>query len=504
MIVYKSEERDGLSEVLSTKACVTYATLAAPSDPFSTESAPELKAIASLEDQDLYYVQSILVTSSWNKNDDIFDKVEVWNAKNTPTHKPTNLEHDENIIVGHITANWPITQEGILINDNTSIDSLPNKFHILTGSVIYTGYSNPELKNRAEELINEIQNGEKYVSMECFFKGFDYGLIDKSTGKYNILPRNETTAYLTKHLRAYGGQGEHENYKIGRVLRDITFSGKGFVNKPANPESIIFNSDNLKFGKASINNREKNDSFKKIGVSSNQANTQENNIMSLEKQVAELFEKIENISTNTNALVEANNTIAELKNQLSAAETAVAASDESMQKMKAEFDSVLAATTETQTKANEEIAAQIEALKNELFASEEIIAAYKNKEAEMVKKEKNMKRMASLIEKGVDSESASATVEKLADLTDEAFEAVTSLVALAAKPVKPAEKIEKKETKAEEQSDVSEVLETAEATESIDLSVGEDSEEPAVENTRAALVDFVYSRLGKKSTNKGE
>jgi len=122
----------------------------------------------------------------------------------------------------------------------------------------------------------------------------------------------------------------------------------------------------------------------------------------------------------------------------------------------------------------------------------------------MIKKEKNMKRMASLIEKGVDSESASATVEKLADLTDEAFEAVTSLVALAAKPVKPAEKIEKKETKAEEQSDVSEVLETAEATESIDLSVGEDSEEPAVENTRAALVDFVYSRLGKKSTNKGE
>jgi len=303
MIVYKSEENDGLSEVLSTKACVTYATLAAPSEPFSTESAPELKAIASLEDQDLYYVQSILVTSSWNKNDDIFDKVEVWNAKNTPTHKPTNLEHDENIIVGHITANWPITQEGILINDNTSIDSLPNKFHILTGSVIYTGYSNPELKNRAEELINEIQNGEKYVSMECFFKG------------------------------AYGGQGEHENYKIGRVLRDITFSGKGFVNKPANPESIIFNSDNLKFGKASISNREKNDSFKKIGVSSNQANTQENNIMSLEKQVAEIFEKIENISTNTNALVEANNTIAQLKNQLSAAETAVAASDENMQKM---------------------------------------------------------------------------------------------------------------------------------------------------------------------------
>jgi hypothetical protein len=44
---------------------------------------------------------------------------------------------------------------------------------------------------------------------------------------------------LTKHLRAYGGTGEYENYKVGRSLRGISFSGKGLVNKPANPRSII-------------------------------------------------------------------------------------------------------------------------------------------------------------------------------------------------------------------------------------------------------------------------
>ena len=65
------------------------------------------------------------------------------------------------------------------------------------------------------------------------------------------------------------------------------------------------------------------------------------------------------------------------------------------------------------------------------------------------------------------------------------------------------------ETKAEEvTNDVSEVLETAEEiSETIDLSVGDETsanEEATVENTRAALVDFVYSRLNKKSTNKGE
>lgn len=523
MQIFNAEKEDGLSESLSAKACVSYASLVTPSQSFQAD-IPDLKSIASLNDEDLYYVQSILVTSSWNKNDDIFDKSEVWLAKETPTHKPTNLEHDENIIIGHITANWPMTADGVLIDNKTPLENLPEKFHIVTGSVIYTGYSNPALKERAAKLIAEIESGEKYVSMECFFKNFDYGLVDTTTGKYSILSRNETTAYLTKHLRAYGGTGQHENYKIGRVLRNITFSGKGFVNKPANPESVIFSSENFKFGKASISTNikpdselledntksieEKNDDFNKTGVFQNQANTQENNIMSLEKQVAELSAKVESLATSNETI----NLIAGLKDQLAAAELSkketeakLQASEEALAKAKAEFEALVAQTTEAQTKANDEISAKIDSLKAELAASEEVIAAYKSKEAEMMKKEKSMKRMASLIEKGIDSETASATVEKLDTLSDEAFETITSLVALAAKPMKMEEKVEKKETKAEEVTeDVSEVLETAETTETIDLSVGNEAEEPAVENTRAALVDFVYSRLGKKSTNKGE
>ena len=76
--------------------------------------------------------------------------------------------------------------------------------------------------------------------MECYFKNFDYGLRNAATGEFKVLARKEDTSYLTKHLRAYGGTGEHEGYTIGRVLRDITFSGKGFVDKPANSDSIIF------------------------------------------------------------------------------------------------------------------------------------------------------------------------------------------------------------------------------------------------------------------------
>ena len=150
--------------------------------------------------------------------------------------------------------------------------------------------------------------------MECYFKGFDYGLTDKVTGDYKVLARNDSTAYLTKYLKAYGGQGEHDNYKIGRVLRNITFSGKGFVNKPANPDSIIFN-------KRLIEDLldKKNDNLLKTGVLENKPtiNTDTENIVmseNIEKQVAEINEKLDSVSVNcADQVAEAQATASELQ-----------------------------------------------------------------------------------------------------------------------------------------------------------------------------------------------
>jgi chromosome segregation ATPase len=56
--------------------------------------------------------------------------------------------------------------------------------------------------------------------------------------------RDEASAFLTKHLRSYGGTGEYEGHKIGRLLRNVSFSGKGLVNNPANPRSVILTESN--------------------------------------------------------------------------------------------------------------------------------------------------------------------------------------------------------------------------------------------------------------------
>lgn len=497
MIIYPKELEDGLEDAIKANASVTIASLADPIQGSPNTFNKNIKALASYDDSDLYYVQSILVTSSWNKNDDIFSKEEVWAAKNTPEDKPTNLEHDENTIIGHIVSNWSITDDGILIDDNTPVENLPEKFHIVTGSVIYKAYVNPELKDRTAKLIAEIENGSKYVSMECMFKGFDYGLINEETGEYKILSRSEDTAFLTKHLRAYGGSGKYENHKVGRVLRNITFSGKGYVDKPANPDSIIFNKENfMSFSK--VKNAENTFS----GVSEIRPNNTENNNMSLEKEVAELKEKVEAMSDCSSATQEAYAQISELKDKIVALENTIQAKDSELALSKTAYDELVATTEAAKKMSEEEMMKKEEEMKkakSDLDSALEAVAAYKGKEEEMMKKEKKMKRMASLLEKGLDQETASSAVDQFESLEDSAFDAMVELVSNAAKKVKMPEVTKK--PKASE-TEVEEVLDNAEPNNELDLSAGTDAAE-SVNTTRAALVDFVCARLGKK-LNKGE
>jgi len=507
MKIFAAEINDGLEHLLQSKASITYSSIAEP----CLEKKPSFKtcrAMAAVNDEDLYYVQSILVSSSWNKNDDIFDKAEVWVARNTPEDKPTNLEHDESVIIGHITSNWPITEDGTIIDSNINMSELPDKYHILTGSVIYRAFTSPDLKDRAEKLISEIEFGQKYVSMECFFKGFDYGLMNKANGTYKVLGRNENTAYLTKYLKAYGGLGEHEGYKIGRVLRNITFSGKGFVDKPANPDSVIFNK-NLIAQTVCENLTEKKEDLSISGVSINQLTSNvENNIMSLDNQTIaeELKTEVAEVATEvTETTVEAAVTTeleAEMMNKQKELDTLKSAYDTLKTQKEEEMAAIQTKWDEEKTmmkKQQEEMAMIMNEMKAELNKANETIAAYKNKDEEMKKKEKKAKRLATLIEVGVDNTLAATTVDKLESVDDETFAAMTSL--FSAKKVASEETTITSETSKEEASENiadPSVLETAEVEADINLSVGGETTESHIEATRAALVEFVSSRLGKK------
>jgi hypothetical protein len=516
MIIYPQETDDGLAAQISASTSISYASVLSPYDLKPNQNKNLKKTLASISDTDLYYVQSILVSSSWNRNDDIFDKVEVWAARKTPEDKPTNLEHDENLIIGHITSNWPIDEDGNMIDENIDVSILPEKFHIVTGSVIYKAFTSPELRERSEKLIAEIEQGKKYVSMECYFKGFDYGLINRSTGEYKVLARNNNTAYLTKYLRAYGGKGEHQEYKIGRVLRNITFSGKGFVDKPANPDSIIFN-------KSIVNDlvNKKNDNLLKSGVIENKpivtADTENITMNVNEQTVIANNQTLETVSVNcADQIAEAQAVASELQNtnlQLEAAmketEEKLAQANETIESIKTEslktlaekeveFEEAAKKWKDEQTKMEEEM----KKVKSELDAANEVIAGYKMKEEEMARKDKMMKRKATLVEAGLEDDAASAAVEKFETLDDDSFEAMRSLLAAMKPPKKKGDEAMVKKMASEDPVvEAESALEEVEAEETVDLSVGDDASETesAEASIRAELVEFVSARLGKTS-----
>lgn len=167
MKIYKSEIRDGLSNLLSEKSSVACCAVAETYNPEDSSQLRKLLAeestVAQNEDQiDLYYLKSILVSTGWNKNDDVFDPKELWIAKETPEDKPFNFMHDEKDIIGHITGNTVVDFEGREIDTNT--EEVPDTFNILTTSVIYTEWSDEDQRSRMQKIVSEIENGK----MVCF------------------------------------------------------------------------------------------------------------------------------------------------------------------------------------------------------------------------------------------------------------------------------------------------------------------------------------------------
>lgn len=394
---------------------------------------------------DLYYTESIFVTTNWNRNTDVFDPYEVWAAKDTPINKPTNVEHDEHKIVGHITHTWATALDGTIIENEIN---LPARYHLCNSAVIYKIWEDEEILGRAEKLIAEIEEGKKFVSMECIFDNFDYVL--KSSAGYEIKKRTKETANITRCLRQYGGSGEWEGYQVGRLLRNITFSGKGYVDKPANPDSIILSSRAstnvtipLEVFKEKTQSRE-NGVISNCNINTKNGDNQMSDILQqrLEKAEAQLAKANEdNVKLREEM---AKSGIDTIKTQLEAAQKKidelVAEAKEKEDKMKEdekaakEKASASESKIEELTKANKELQDKVDA------AEAEKITAH---------------RVSTLVDGGIDKAEAEETVATFADLNDNQFKVVSDKLIAAYMKEKEAKEDKKKKEKDSEDEDES-------------------------------------------------
>lgn len=439
-------------------------------------------ALATNQNQfDLYYLYTILASVGWNQNDDVFDRQEIWAARLTPEDKPFNFEHQPEKIIGHITGSCVVDENYDTVAEDTSFEELPSKFHVLTSAVIYRHIAskNAELEKETKQLIANIQDGKWYVSMECLFAEFDYALLT-ANNEEKIVKRNQDTAFLTKHLRAYGGTGEYNGSKVGRVIRNLTFSGKGLVEVPANPESYIINNPPKHF----------NGILASLGEKNMADNTFETKFNESQAEIADLRKRL------------------------------VAAGEE---KFKAEIDSLKAdlakshakvATLETEVgnigASKKEVEKLVEAAKAEKAEVDAKLVEASKKLDEIALVSLKASRISTLVDKGVDKAEAVKLVDKYVSLKDDMFGDIVELQAklvVAAKappaPTPTKEEVEAAAAKKKADEDkatadaAAAALKTAQANETPALNVNETNVEGAV----AGLSEY-FGELLKKKTNK--
>ena len=482
MEIYKAEIEDGLGDLLSSTNSVAYCGVAKCFTP-STEEQESMKLIASEasenKDQiDLFYLESVLVSTGWNKNDDVFDPKETFAARTTPEDKPFNFMHNEKDIIGHITGNRVVDFQGNAIAEET--ENPPTEFNILTTAVIYKEWSDVDQRQRIQKILAEIEEGKWFVSMECLFPNFDYALVDK-TGGTRVVPREESSAFLTKHLRSYGGSGKYEDYRVGRLLRNLSFSGKGLVSKPANPRSVILEG-----------NRFFDESEAQILTISS---IKENDMSDLDKQIVDLRTELAEAKAANEALKEkvVAEQQAEFESKIQALEATIAEQAEAIKhkddEMK-EKEKAVKEKDEAIKKGSEEMKEKMEELRK------------MKKEAVM------MKRKAQLEDLGLEAEEAEATLVDFDEVDDDTFDKVVALMKKKAdkhgdkeeeKAMKMKEKaVKEKEAKAEEELDSAEAseetLEEVEPVEEVAIAELDEQEDPA-ESLRSVASEWLGSVL---------
>jgi hypothetical protein len=488
MKIYKSEIEAGLEEAIKANASIAYSSpvsIYLPSkkqkttiSELVTAQSESSEAVADKDQFDLYYLNSILVSTGWNKNDDVFGLEDTWAAKDSPVNKQFNFMHNESDIIGHITGSVVLDESGTEVQDISNID----KFDIATSAVLYNSWSNIELLERMDKLIAEIEEGKWFVSMECLFNDFDYAVVTPE-GENKVLSRNEASAFLTKHLRSYGGSGKYEGYQVGRLLRNIAFSGKGLVNNPANPRSVI------------LNDIDPFETSQAVEITNSNFINMENKDMSdvLKEQVETLKAELATAKEAAEALK------AEMTTQK---EEEIQSKIEAFEAVVSDKDASIAEAKSAQEVAEAKVVELEEAIAKKDEELAEAVAKIEAHEAEV----KVMARRAALVEAGAQEEEVEAILTSFAEATDEMFEQV---VTLAKKGFVPFKKKDDEKDEEDTEAEVAEVVEEVTEAEAEETDEAADEAEAEVlenveEEAEASLTDAGDDSVEELRTSASE
>ena len=205
------------------------------------------------------------VINQFNKNGDGMDTSTAIKYTDKFIHKPTNIEHDKQKIVGHIvSAGYSKFGSSELMGEE-EVKTLREPFNISLGAVLYKTI-NPNFTNLVKNSLNSESDQYQKVSAswEVGFNSYVLAVGSDNLSEARIISDPEEIAKLQGNLRSYGGNGKTDKgEKINRlIMGDIYPLGiaytlnpaahvKGLYSKPE-PKTQIFIND--KRDKISQNN----------------------------------------------------------------------------------------------------------------------------------------------------------------------------------------------------------------------------------------------------------
>lgn len=366
MKIYNKEIEAGLSDKIDTCAIASTFGTVSFAQMQDCQLARDIVAQAQVP-FGMGLFTGILVSVGWNKNDDVFSTKETYNAYGTARSKPVSTDHltsekeETNTSCGYISDVWPLK------TDLTLAESADCFAHILTSMYVWSAY----WPTVTEGIIEKIDANKQFVSMECLIKDFGYALKDRN-GIVRLVERNEKTSALTSYLRRYGGPGKvsinGNEYRIGRWLKDIVFSGVSFVDNPANEQSVVFSDYVLA---SEIQNDNLGDDIISVCI------YEEEKIMSKENKVEEVksTEVVTEVAkASDDELVECKKMIASLNDQIKAMEDKVKSAEDAKAASEKALCEVQAALAEASAKVEAMEKAKVVA--SRMAVAKELALAY--------------------------------------------------------------------------------------------------------------------------------
>jgi len=204
-------------------------------------------------------------------------------------HKPTNIEHDKQKVVGHIaSAGFSEYGSSKLLADE-EVKNKKNPFNIALGAVIYKSV-NKNFTNLVESSLDPESSSYKKVSAswEIGFSDYVLAVGSDELKDAKIISDPEKIQEMKGFLRSYGGTGKTDKGEsIYRLIKGQIYPlGIAYTLNPAADVKGLY-SEKAEVEKVFINDKRDNISQK---INLNVNTTKDINAMEIEKTISELKE----------------------------------------------------------------------------------------------------------------------------------------------------------------------------------------------------------------------